>query len=357
MNKDVSRIIEDYASRGEVSIATLSSHSSLQILHGAKKEGFKTLLVTLASREWFYRQFDHIVDKFIVVNGWKELCTGKVLEELRRENAVMVPHGSLIEYVGLECAENIPVPYFGNRYLFRVENDQRLKMQYLVESGIKTPRIYKYGGEIDKLVIVKLPGAKGGKGYFLSRSSTHIKEKLEQMAKEGAIKSVDDVIIQEYVIGTPAYFHYFYSPVLNRVEVLGADIRYESNVDGLRRVPLKYLAEDVEPSFVVTGNLPLVVRESLLPTILEYGIKFVEYTRKQSPPGAIGPFCLESVVRDDLEIVVFEFSGRIVAGTNLYVSGSPYSYLYWDEPMSVGRRIARELKLALKAASLEKVLT
>ncbi len=49
----------------------------------------------------------------------------------------------------------------------------------------------------------------------------------------------------------------------------------------------------------------------------------------------IGPFCLESVVTDKGEIVVFEFSGRIVAGTNLYTNGSPYSWLYWNEPMSM----------------------
>lgn len=355
--KQISRMIEEYAGKEEITITTLSSHSSLQILHGAKKEGFKTLLVTLADREWFYRSFNHLVDEFIVISNWKELCTSRVLEALRREYAVMVPHGSLVEYVGLECAENLPVPYFGNRYLFRVESNQQLKMKYLIESGIKTPRTYKYDEEIDRLVIVKLPGAKGGKGYFLSRSSMHIKERLEQLVKEGSIKSFNDVIIQEYVFGTPAYFHYFYSPVLSRVEVLGADIRYESNADGLRRILPKFLAEDLEPSFVVTGNLPLVMRESLLPTILEYGIKFVEYTKKHVPPGVIGPFCLESVVRDDLKIIVFEFSGRIVAGTNLYIDGSPYSYLYWDEPMSVGRRIARELKLALRTMSLEKVLT
>ncbi|MDT7894888.1 MAG: DUF1297 domain-containing protein [Desulfurococcales archaeon] len=59
----------------------------------------------------------------------------------------------------------------------------------------------------------------------------------------------------------------------------------------------------------------------------------------------------------DLKIKVFEFSGRIVAGTNLYIDGSPYSYLYWEEPMSTGRRIARELRLAIEKGQLSKVLT
>ncbi|MEM1639802.1 MAG: DUF1297 domain-containing protein, partial [Desulfurococcaceae archaeon] len=74
-------------------------------------------------------------------------------------------------------------------------------------------------------------------------------------------------------------------------------------------------------------------------------------------PGVIGPFCLESIITETMDIVVFEFSGRIVAGTNLYIDGSPYSYLYWNEPMSTGRRIARELKMAIEKNVLHRVLT
>ncbi|MEM4959197.1 MAG: DUF1297 domain-containing protein, partial [Nanopusillaceae archaeon] len=63
------------------------------------------------------------------------------------------------------------------------------------------------------------------------------------------------------------------------------------------------------------------------------------------------------VVDRDANIKIFEFSGRIVAGTNLYVNGSPYTYLYWDEPMSVGRRIAREIRLAVEKNRLSSVIT
>ena len=53
-----------------------------------------------------------------------------------------------------------------------------------------------------------------------------------------------------------------------------------------------------------------------------------------------GPFCLEGVYGKDGNFVTFEFSARIVAGTNLYLSGSPYSDLVYPEPMSMGRRIS-----------------
>jgi 5-formaminoimidazole-4-carboxamide-1-(beta)-D-ribofuranosyl 5'-monophosphate synthetase len=343
-----------------LSIATLASHSSLQIFHGAKMEGFRTVAIVVKDRLWFYEQFKHLIDYFIVLNSWGELCRKDVVEKLRSLNAILVPHGSYVEYVGLDCAENIEVPIFGLRKLFRVEADQKAKMELLQRAGIPTPKIYRIDDDIDRLVIVKLPGAKGGKGYFLAKSKDEVVERLKKYIKEGLIKSFDDVIIQEYVIGVTAYYHYFYSPILNRVEILGADIRYETNVDGLRRLPPKIsinLDLEPEPSFVVVGNIPLVLRESLLPRILEYGIKFVEETKRSLPPGIIGPFCLESVINDNMEIKVFEFSGRIVAGTNIYINGSPYSYLYWNEPMSTSRRIAREIKLAIDRNELEKVLT
>ena len=49
------------------SIAKLGSHCSLQVLKGAKDEGFKTLLVCEKKREKLYRRFGFI-DKLIIVD-------------------------------------------------------------------------------------------------------------------------------------------------------------------------------------------------------------------------------------------------------------------------------------------------
>jgi 5-formaminoimidazole-4-carboxamide-1-(beta)-D-ribofuranosyl 5'-monophosphate synthetase len=70
----------------------------------------------------------------------------------------------------------------------------------------------------------------------------------------------------------------------------------------------------------------------------------------------IGPFSLETIVTDDLEFKVFEISARIVAGTNLFVSGSPYSD-FVEPNLSNGRRIAQEIKLARKAGALEEIIS
>ncbi|MCI2415506.1 MAG: formate--phosphoribosylaminoimidazolecarboxamide ligase [Candidatus Aramenus sp.] len=330
-------------------IATIGSHSSLQILKGAKRENFTTALIVERNRESFYRRFSFI-DKFLPYGNYDEALNH--VNSL--EDAVLVPHGSLIEYLGMERAKKISIPIFGNRNLFEWESNQKKKMSLLEKSGIKIPQSFESVEDVDRLVIVKLPGAKGGKGYFLARNKSELKEGISKLLEKKAIKSIDEVIIQEYVIGIPMYFQFFYSPILRRVELTGIDIRYETNVDGLRRLPWSM---DISPTFVVAGNIPVVARESLLPKAYDYADKFVNTTKELVPPGMIGPFSLESVVTDDLEIVVFEFSGRIVAGTNLYINGSPYSWLYWDEPMCVGRRIAREINMAMERNRLSEVTT
>ncbi len=340
---EIKEVISNY-DKDNIRIGVLASHSALQILHGAKKEGFETVLITIPEREGFYANFRHLIDKVVHINTWKEICRDEVIKKLQDLNVIIVPHGSMVEYVGSECFLDLKIPLFGSRKIMEVEADPRRKMQFLRSAGIPTPREFSLEEDFDDLVIVKLPGAKGGRGYFIAKGKRDVVKKLGNNRR--------DVIIQEYVVGARAYYHYFYSPILERLEILGIDIRYESNADSLGRLP----KSDIEPSFTVIGNIPMVLRESLLPKVMDYGDKFVKATTNVERGGIAGPFCLESVVKDDLSIVVFEFSGRIVAGTNLYINGSPYSWLYWDEPMSMGRRIAREIKLALERDRLYDVL-
>jgi len=119
--------------------------------------------------------------------------------------------------------------------------------------------------------------------------------------------------------------------------------------------PTELAEAGIYPTFVVTGNLPLMIRESLLPRIFDMGEKVVEKSLELFG-GMIGPFCLETVVTDSLELKVFEISARIVAGTNLFISGSPYSDLV-DENLSMGRRIAREIKVAREMDILSEVIS
>jgi 5-formaminoimidazole-4-carboxamide-1-(beta)-D-ribofuranosyl 5'-monophosphate synthetase len=347
-------IVEEYDA-DRVSIAVLASHSALQILHGAKAEGLRTVLVSTLDRLGLYSEYSHLIDHIVVVASWRETCSRSVVSLLRRLNSILVPHGSFVEYVGPDCAESIEVPIFGLRSIVRVESSQREKMKLLREAGIPVPREYSLEDEFEGPVIVKLPGAKGGRGYFLAMSSAEVREQLSRLAREGLLRDPADAIIQEYVVGVPAYYHYYQSPLENKLMLTGADVRYETTVDGLRRLPPD-IASRYKPTYVVTGNIPLVLRESLLTKVLDYGRRFVKATRRLLPPGIFGPFSLESIVKDSLDIIVFEFSGRIVAGTNIYIGGSPYTALY-GEGLSVGRLIARDVKLAAERGKLKEVVT
>ncbi len=82
----------------------------------------------------------------------------------------------------------------------------------------------------------------------------------------------------------------------------------------------------------------------------------MDISKQLEPQGLFGPFCLEMIVTPDLEFYVFEISARIVAGTNPYINGSPYTDLRYDEPMSTGRRIAREIKTAIEQDKLDMVI-
>ena len=157
-------------------------------------------------------------------------------------------------------------------------------------------------------------------------------------------------------MGVPVYLHFFYSPLRRELELLGVERRYETTVDAIGRIPSQ-MQEGVMPSYVVVGNIPLVLRESLLEEVYRMGEEFVRTAARLVPPGVIGPFCIEGVYDENAEFVAFEFSARIVAGTNLYILGSPYSGLIYEKPLSMGRRIAVEIKNAMRSGSLAKVLT
>ena len=338
-------------------IATLGSHCSLQVLKGAKDEGFRTLLVCEKSRLGLYKRFNFI-DDMIVVDKFSEILEHFCQMRLEQTNSIIIPIGTMVAYMSTEQIESIASPFFGNKWILRWESDRMLKQKLMEESRLKTPKVVKSKNEIEKLCIVKLHGAAGGRGYFLAWNKKTFEEGAEKLIERHVINSENELYIQEYITGVPAYLQYFYSPLTNEIELMGVDRRYESDIDGLGRIPSKQqLGIDLEPSYNVVGNIPLVLRESLLAEVYAMGEKFVAAAKRLIPPGMTGPFCLEGVYDREGEFTTFEFSARIVAGTNLYVEGSPYSDLIFAEPMSMGRRIARELKIANKKGRINEVIT
>jgi 5-formaminoimidazole-4-carboxamide-1-(beta)-D-ribofuranosyl 5'-monophosphate synthetase len=327
------------------------------VLKGAKDEGFRTILVSERKRLGLYRRFPFI-EEIIEVDNFSEILGSSCQKRLERENAVLIPHGTLISQMSSDQIEKIDTPIFGNKWILRWEADREMKEKLMQEAGLRTPHAIKSKHDIPGLCIVKLHGAAGGRGYFLAWNRESFEEGARRLIEQKAIKGEEDLYIQEFIRGVTVYLQYFYSPLTKELELLGIDRRYESDIDGIGRIPAKQqLGAGAEPSYTVIGNLPLVLRESLLDEVYKMGQNFVDASERLVPPGMPGPFCLEGVYDSEGRFTTFEFSARIVAGTNLYLDGSPYSGLLYDEPMSMGRRIAREVKIAVKKRALGKIVT
>ena len=329
-------------------VGTYASHSALQILKGARDEGFKTVAFGKERVKPLYTKYFPVADEFLV---------GEYPErELLERKAIIIPTGSFVAHLSIERVESMKVPYYGNKAVLRWESDRNLERKWLQKAGLKVPGVYEDPDDIDVPVIVKFHGAKGGKGYFLAKDSKDFWEKAKKAGitdKEG----LRGVQIQEYILGVPVYPHYFYSKLNGELELMSVDRRYETNVDGMGRINAKDQLElGIEGSYVVVGNIPIVLRESLLMDVMEMGERTVK-AAEELMGGIWGPFCLETILTDEMEFIVFEISARIVAGTNPFVNGSPYSWLRYDVPMSTGRRIAREIKQAIEEDRLGDILT
>lgn len=359
---EIDELISTY-DKSNLTVSTICSHSALQIFHGAKQLGFKTLGVTTREHRFVYEAFPLATpDKFIEVPKFKDILDQRIQEKLIAENAVIIPHGSFVEYLGPdEILRRLRVPVFGNRAVLEWEGDRVKQRIWFREAGLKTPRVFEDPSEVDCRVFVKFPGAKGGRGYFTARSSREVEARLKDAVRRGLIRDAREAYIQEFVPGVRYYFHYFYSLLAEggfrvcggRLELMSMDKRIEPIDEAYRGLP------DVPEEFfdyTVTGNQPLVLRESLLRDVLEMGARVVESSKRLFPPGVIGPFCLETIYHPDRGFTVFEVSARIVAGTNLYPTGSPYSVYIFEEPMSTGKRIALELMMAVKKGRLSDIV-
>src|SRR3989304_10560983 len=256
-------------------ITTLGSHSALQILKGAKDEGFKTAVVVTPDRIPLYKSYSNFIDKILEINHWQDFP--ELENQLIRKNAIIIPHGSYVAYLGMDQNKKMKVPYFGNKAVLDWEENRKMQRTWMEKSGIKVPHRFRRGDKIDRPVIVKSYGAAGGKGYFTATNQREFDEKLKNYNE-------DRFIVQEYVIGVPVYFHFFYSPLTEKVELMSVDKRYETNVDSLGRIPAKnQRGLNIEPSFEVVANIPLAVRSSMIAVAVEMAERVIKTSRELMP--------------------------------------------------------------------------
>lgn len=178
-----------------------------------------------------------------------------------------------------------------------------------------------------------------------------------KITEEGLKKAV----IEEFVMGAQSNFNYFYSVLDQKLELLGTDTRRQTNLDGILRLPatqqleaLKYI--DVKA--IEAGHISCTVKESLLEPIFELGEKFVNVARAEYPPGIIGPFALQSAFipgPPKETAVVFDISMRVQGSPGTMFT--PYSGYYYGQSLSVGKRVAMEIRKAIQLNRLEETVT
>lgn len=386
---DIVKILKSYGitkktKPSDITIGVLGGHSALDVCAGAKQYGFKTLVVAQKGREKTYTEYYRTrggkgcVDEVMVLGKFADVLDEKVQKALRDRRTIFIHNRYFwVYFPGAfdQVEKDFRIPIFGSRGMVRMEERDAKPNQYdvLRKAGIRMPKILRKGGEkiSDKELKKVLDGhhgpmlvksAEDGRGYerdffVVMGFSDYEKERVKRNKS-----LVDRCVIEEFVIGPQINFNYFYSPLTGAVELMGTDMRRQTNLDGFLRLTsrdqLTLLDKGFQPSMIENGHIAVTVKESILEKAFELGERFVKAARTVWDSGIIGPFALQGAYVADKgkeDFVCFDVSMRIPGspGTRF----TPYSgYLYGDS-MSYGERIAMEIKAGLAEGRVEELLT
>lgn len=333
---------------GDVTVVTLGINSALQILKGAADEGFRTVVAAVHDRADLYGRYGFI-ERVVTLPHYAAFAD-VIVEHVEPGASVIIPHTSFLGKLGPEGVAALPIRFFGSKRAIEWEADRERVREWLTLAGVNVPRQFQDAQDIDCPVVVKARGGMSRQGYFFARNRREYERKIRDFQPPS-------YTVQEYIIGVPVMLHFFQSPLEGVLQFMGADKRYQTNVDSLGRIPTENQAGlGIEPSYVTVGNFPVTLRESMLTEVYRLGEGIVEASRTLFPPaGLVGAFSVEVIIAPNRQLFVIELTTTISGATNLYIDGSPYSQLLFDEPMSMGRRAAREVKNALAQGRLDEL--
>ena len=364
----------------DLRIGMIASHSALDTADGAVEENFRTLAVCQDGREKPYVKYFRadrdkggkvvtgMIDEVMMLKRFSEILEQENQEILREKNTLFVPNRSFTSYCGIEAVEDqFMLPLLGSRNLLRSEErgDKRDYYWLLEKAGLPFPEPIE-AEEINQLVMVKLPHAVKTleRGFFTAASYEEYCQKADLLLRQNVIDQdgIELARIERYVIGPVFNLDYFYSPITKRIELIGIDWRFETSLDGHCRLPapqqLTLNERQINPEYTVCGHNSATLRESLLEKAFTLAEKYVEATQEYYAPGIIGPFCLQTCVDKDLNFYIYDVAPRIGGGTNVHMAvGHPYGNALWRTNMSTGRRLAREVRIALENDCLDKLVT
>jgi 5-formaminoimidazole-4-carboxamide-1-(beta)-D-ribofuranosyl 5'-monophosphate synthetase len=364
MKNKIKEILRAYDPK-KIRIGVLGSHSALEIAAGAKQEGFETVVVCQKGREKTYtKYYGNLFDHTLLLDKFSEITNEKNVKQLTDLNTIFVPNRSFSVYAGYEAIEEkFSVPLMGNRSMLRTEerNTPRNQLWLLQKAGISIPQAFKSPADIDRLVIVKVPEKERTieRAFFYASTPQEYEKTSKERIKQGIISSeaLQHAIIEEYVIGAKFNANLFWSPLTDEIDLLGFDRRIQTDLDGILDLPANEQLElKVPTQNIEIGHMGVTMRESQLEKIFEAAERFVETCKKEFPPGMIGLFALQGAVTKDLEFYVFDVSPR-VPGCPCVEPTSPYMKYKYGVEVGPGKRVAMEIKRAIKEKRLEEVVT
>ena len=339
----------------------------------------RNLVITAGGRERTYARYyartegppaRGCVDATLHLDAFADVLRDDVQARLRAANVLFVANRSFEVYLHErftydEIERGMRVPFFGNRRLLRAEERDEPENQYalLARAGIRHPRTFASPGAIDSLAMVKAAHARVGfeRAFFLCASPAEYEAQATRLLDAGMVTEAGLAAarIEEYALGPSVNLNFFYSPVLDELELLGTDTRRQTNLDGLRSLPPSHLAaaSAIPVRMEEAGHIATTLTESMLEPAFAMGERFVAAARAANPPGVIGPFALQCIITagPPKDFVVYDVSLRIPGspGTRF----TPYGAYRWGRDVSVGERIAMEVVMARDAGRLADVLT
>jgi 5-formaminoimidazole-4-carboxamide-1-(beta)-D-ribofuranosyl 5'-monophosphate synthetase len=364
--------------KSKLTLCSIGSHSALDVASGARAAGLRNLIVTERGRERTYTEHYAVrhnpdrgcVDATVVLEHFTDLLDASVQENLIEQNVIFVPNRSFEVYLHQKFSyddieRGMRVLFFGNRRLLRAEERDEANNQYTLmeRAGIAYPKQITSPDKIDRLVMVKAPHAKVSfeRAFFLVRSPAEFEEKAARLIETGIVTraGVESAVIEEFALGPTVNLNFFYSPLLEELELLGTDTRRQTNLDGLRGLPFSQAQQlaDEPVRMEEAGHIATTLTESMLEKAFEMGEKFVRATQHADPPGIIGPFALQCVIvaGPPKRFICYDVSMRIPGSPGTRYT--PYTAYRWGRDISVGERIAMEVVMARDANRLGEVLT
>jgi 5-formaminoimidazole-4-carboxamide-1-(beta)-D-ribofuranosyl 5'-monophosphate synthetase len=289
------------------------------------------------------------------------------------------------------------------------------------KAGIPYPESYEYEASekgikfkdpIDNPMLLKAEHASREfeREFIFAANSNDLEEKVKLEMETGNLnkESLETARVEQIVLGPHANFNFFYSPLdakqdwgdvddwyskLYNVNLedaraclanqfLSIDERRETILDGLRRLPVDVQQKiKTIPSFEVTCHVPMSLRESLLKDVHRFADAFMLASRKYEPPGIIGAWCLQTLITwrkiepgmaveyglydvpEGKEAymhvpVTQDLALRHGGGTNTHMGiGAQYSNAKYQRRMSMGDRIALEIRRAWERKKLQEIVT